>query len=126
MSHIKSNKAIDIRTALRVSLSELNVGNIFSIRRLQLRKIHYEAKIQLPCLRDDRRDAFGSNWQCADSPAESGAVYTMTNDASNNRILVYCRNSNGALSFPGSVSTQGRGSGGTIDPLEFSVVAEAV
>jgi 6-phosphogluconolactonase len=51
-------------------------------------------------------------------PAESGAVYAMTNDASDNRILVYSRNSNGALSFQGSVSTQGRGSGGIIDPLQ--------
>ena len=42
----------------------------------------------------------------------------MTNDASDNRILVYSRNSNGALSFQVSVSTQGRGSGGIIDPLQ--------
>jgi 6-phosphogluconolactonase len=42
----------------------------------------------------------------------------MTNDASGNRILVYSRNSNGALTFQGSVSTQGRGSGGIIDPLQ--------
>jgi 6-phosphogluconolactonase len=52
------------------------------------------------------------------SPGDSGAVYTMTNDASGNRILVYSRNSNGALTFQGSVSTQGRGSGGIIDPLQ--------
>jgi 6-phosphogluconolactonase (cycloisomerase 2 family) len=39
-------------------------------------------------------------------PGDSGAVYTMTNDASGNRILVYSRNSNCALTFQGSVSTQ--------------------
>ena len=48
----------------------------------------------------------------------SGAVYTMTNDASENSILVYSRNSNGLLTFQGSVSTQGRGSGGILDPLQ--------
>lgn len=46
-----------------------------------------------------------------------GAVYAMTNDATDNRILVYSRNSNGLLAFEGSVSTHGRGSGGILDPL---------
>ena len=48
----------------------------------------------------------------------SGAVYTMTNDASQNSILVYSRNSNGLLTFRGPVSTHGRGSGGMLDPLQ--------
>jgi 6-phosphogluconolactonase len=48
----------------------------------------------------------------------SGAVYTMTNDASENSILVYSRNSNGLLTFQGPVSTHGRGSGGILDPLQ--------
>jgi 6-phosphogluconolactonase len=48
----------------------------------------------------------------------SGAVYTMTNDASANSILVYSRDSNGLLTFQGPVSTQGRGSGGILDPLQ--------
>src|ERR1700739_540005 len=48
----------------------------------------------------------------------SGAVYTMTNDASENSILVYSRNSNGLLTFRGPVSTHGRGSGGVLDPLQ--------
>jgi 6-phosphogluconolactonase (cycloisomerase 2 family) len=48
----------------------------------------------------------------------SGAVYTMTNDASENSILVYSRNSNGLLTFEGPVSTHGRGSGGILDPLQ--------
>jgi 6-phosphogluconolactonase len=48
----------------------------------------------------------------------SGAVYTMTNDPSENSILVYSRNSNGLLTFQGPVSTHGRGSGGILDPLQ--------
>jgi DNA-binding beta-propeller fold protein YncE len=48
----------------------------------------------------------------------SGAVYTMTNDASENSVLVYSRNSNGLLTFRGPVSTHGRGSGGILDPLQ--------
>jgi 6-phosphogluconolactonase len=48
----------------------------------------------------------------------SGAVYTMTNDASENSILLYSRNSNGLLTFRGPVSTHGRGSGGILDPLQ--------
>jgi 6-phosphogluconolactonase (cycloisomerase 2 family) len=54
----------------------------------------------------------------SDNPAGSQAVYAMTNDAADNRILVYSRNSNGLLTFQRSVSTHGRGSGGMIDPLE--------
>ena len=48
----------------------------------------------------------------------SGAVYTMTNDASENSVLVYSRNSNGLLTFESQVSTHGRGSGGILDPLQ--------
>jgi 6-phosphogluconolactonase len=48
----------------------------------------------------------------------SGAVYTMTNDASENSILVYSRNANGLLAFRGPVSTHGRGSAGILDPLQ--------
>lgn len=55
----------------------------------------------------------------SENPAGSGAVYAMTNDAVDNRILVYSRNSNGLLTFQRSVSTHGRGSGGIIDPLEL-------
>jgi 6-phosphogluconolactonase len=52
------------------------------------------------------------------SSGVSGAVYTMTNDAAKNSILVYSRNSNGLLTFQGPVSTHGRGSGGVLDPLQ--------
>jgi 6-phosphogluconolactonase len=48
----------------------------------------------------------------------SGAVYTMTNDASENSILVYSRNANGLLACRGPVSTHGRGSAGILDPLQ--------
>ena len=42
----------------------------------------------------------------------------MTNDASENSILVYSRNANGLLTFQGAVSAHGRGSGGILDPLQ--------
>jgi 6-phosphogluconolactonase len=42
----------------------------------------------------------------------------MTNDASENSVLVYSRNSNGLLTFESQVSTHGRGSGGILDPLQ--------
>ncbi len=53
------------------------------------------------------------------APAEAadGAVYVMTNARSDNRIVIYDRAANGMLTMRGSVSTGGRGSGGTIDPL---------
>ena len=54
----------------------------------------------------------------SEASGASGAVYTMTNDASENSILVYSRNSNGLLTFQGPVSTHGRGSGGILDPLQ--------
>jgi 6-phosphogluconolactonase len=54
---------------------------------------------------------------CPTGNRPSGAVYAMTNDATDNRIVVYSRNANGLLAFKGSVSTHGRGSGGILDPL---------
>ena len=54
----------------------------------------------------------------SEASGASGAVYTMINDASENSILVYSRNSNGLLTFQGPVSTHGRGSGGILDPLQ--------
>ena len=62
---------------------------------------------------------FAANAQLgSEASGVSGAVYTMTNDASENSILVYSRNSNGLLTFQGPVSTHGRGSGGILDPLQ--------
>src|SRR5208282_3317050 len=62
---------------------------------------------------------FAANAQSgSEAPGVPGAVYTMTNDASENTILVYSRNSNGLLTFQGPVSAHGRGSGGILDPLQ--------
>ena len=46
-----------------------------------------------------------------------GAVFAMTNAASNNEIRAYARHADGMLEFAGAFSTGGNGSGGTIDPL---------
>jgi len=40
-----------------------------------------------------------------------GAVYTLSNDASGNAVLVYDRSANGSLAFKGSYATGGLGSG---------------
>jgi 6-phosphogluconolactonase (cycloisomerase 2 family) len=46
-----------------------------------------------------------------------GAVFVMTNAASNNQINAYIRRADGSLEFSGSFATGGNGSGGTVDPL---------
>lgn len=46
-----------------------------------------------------------------------GAVFVMTNAASNNQVLAYTRREDGSLQSAGAFSTGGNGSGGTIDPL---------
>jgi 6-phosphogluconolactonase len=47
-----------------------------------------------------------------------GAVYAMTNDPSENKIIVYDRDGNGQLHLAGAVTTHGTGSGGIVDPLQ--------
>lgn len=47
----------------------------------------------------------------ADGDESAGAVYTITNAASGNEVLVYRRSSNGTLSFQEAYSTGGLGSG---------------
>ena len=47
----------------------------------------------------------------AASPSAFGAVYTSTNAASGNEVLVYNRSSDGSLSYQGAYSTGGLGSG---------------
>lgn len=59
----------------------------------------------------DRADLAGGR-------SNGGAVYAMSNDAAENRVLVYRRDANGLLTFEGAVPTHGRGSGGVIDPLQ--------
>lgn len=46
-----------------------------------------------------------------------GAVFVMTNAASNNQINTYTRLADGSLDSSGSFATGGNGSGGTVDPL---------
>ncbi|MGB9145570.1 MAG: beta-propeller fold lactonase family protein [Acidobacteriaceae bacterium] len=48
---------------------------------------------------------------------ERGAVFAMTNAASNNQIEAYSRSEDGTLEWAGAFSTGGNGSGGTVDPL---------
>ena len=47
----------------------------------------------------------------------TGAVFVMTNAASNNQIETYTRHEDGSLTWTGAVATGGNGSGGAIDPL---------
>lgn len=57
---------------------------------------------------------------CAQSVHEEpgiGAVFVMTNSASHNEVMIFLRSANGTLQLTGRVATQGRGSGGTTDPL---------
>lgn len=53
----------------------------------------------------------------AQSANSNGAVFVMTNGASNNQIIAYTRNSDGSLSGRHTYNTNGRGSGGVTDPL---------
>jgi 6-phosphogluconolactonase (cycloisomerase 2 family) len=47
----------------------------------------------------------------------AGAVYAMTNAIDDNRVLIFERDREGLLTSAGSVSTDGVGSGGGLDPL---------
>ena len=55
---------------------------------------------------------------CAAQSNNTGAVFIMTNDAKKNQVIAYERAANGTLSEPVYYDTNGRGSGGTTDPLE--------
>jgi 6-phosphogluconolactonase len=48
---------------------------------------------------------------------QNGAVFAMTNAASNNQINAYTRREDGSLQFSAAFPTGGNGSGGTVDPL---------
>ncbi|HJR79244.1 MAG TPA: beta-propeller fold lactonase family protein [Anaerolineales bacterium] len=54
---------------------------------------------------------FSSPVAADDGDGSSGAVYTMTNAASGNEVLVFRRSANGSLSMPDSYPTDGLGSG---------------
>ena len=53
----------------------------------------------------------------AQSTNSNGAVFVMTNNANNNQIIAYTRNSDGSLTGRHTYNTNGRGSGGVTDPL---------
>ncbi len=57
----------------------------------------------------------------------AGAVFTATNDANLNEIVMYQRSGNGQLHYAGKFATGGRGEGGTNDPLQsqFSLITTA-
>src|SRR3984885_12325577 len=55
---------------------------------------------------------------CAGQGNNTGAVFIMTNDAKKNQVIAYERAANGTLSDGIAYNTNGRGSGGTTDPLE--------
>lgn len=48
---------------------------------------------------------------------EGGAVFVMTNAASDNQVKAYVRGEDGSLQAAGEFATGGNGSGGAIDPL---------
>lgn len=47
-----------------------------------------------------------------------GALFTMSNGVNQNQIVMYTRAADGTLTPAGQIATGGRGSGGTVDPLE--------
>lgn len=53
----------------------------------------------------------------ASAEDERGAVFVMTNAASNNQINAYTRQEDGSLTWAGAFATGEKGSGGAIDPL---------
>lgn len=55
--------------------------------------------------------------QGAQDAVAVGAVYTMTNDANNNEVVIFNRDEDGILTKAGTISTGGNGSGGGLDPL---------
>jgi 6-phosphogluconolactonase len=60
----------------------------------------------------------------SDAPAERedgggfGGVFAATNDSDHNSIVEYLRAPDGRLRYISTVPTSGRGSGGTVDPLQ--------
>jgi 6-phosphogluconolactonase (cycloisomerase 2 family) len=59
----------------------------------------------------------GSTVNRAVAEDQPGAVFAMTNAASNNQVNAYTRREDGSLDFSGAFPTGGNGSGGTVDPL---------
>ena len=66
--------------------------------------------------------AGGAAWSGVSFAANDGnnaahAVFVMTNNADSNQVIAFQRDPNGTLGNPHSYATDGRGSGGTVDPL---------
>src|ERR1700676_1458448 len=66
--------------------------------------------------------AGGSAWSGVGFAANDGnnaahAVFVMTNNADSNQVIAFERSPSGTLENPHSYATDGRGSGGTVDPL---------
>ena len=64
----------------------------------------------------------GAAWSGVSFAANDGnnaahAVFVMTNNADSNQVVAFQRDRNGTLEDPHSYGTDGRGSGGTVDPL---------
>jgi 6-phosphogluconolactonase len=64
----------------------------------------------------------GAAWSAASFAANNNGhaahgVFVMTNNADANQVVAFLRDPNGTLENPHSYSTDGRGSGGTVDPL---------
>ena len=60
---------------------------------------------------------FAASLSVAYADSDAGAVFVMSNSADHNEVLTFSRSANGKLQATGRVSTEGRGSGGTTDPL---------
>jgi 6-phosphogluconolactonase (cycloisomerase 2 family) len=58
--------------------------------------------------------------------AASGAVFTETNAAAGNAVVAFARAGDGSLTYAGTFSTGGNGTGGTTDPLasQYSLVLD--
>src|ERR1700744_5886343 len=66
--------------------------------------------------------AGGAAWSgvsiaATDNNNAAHAVFVMTNNADANQVVAFRRDPNGTLEDPHSYDTDGRGSGGTVDPL---------
>jgi 6-phosphogluconolactonase (cycloisomerase 2 family) len=59
----------------------------------------------------------GVSLAASDKSHLTHAVFVMTNNADANQVIAFQRDPNGTLDDPHSYGTDGRGSGGTVDPL---------
>jgi 6-phosphogluconolactonase (cycloisomerase 2 family) len=59
----------------------------------------------------------GGSFAAADDNHAAHAVFVMTNNADANQVIAFERGPNGTLGNPHTYGTDGRGSGGTVDPL---------